>query len=196
MSSNDQKFHSSGPLNPIHFQKMNFRSCWHSPVFPPKTFYKTETRSFAWGKCWDAASGTALQAWDPWQALRARAGVQRGKGSGPTLWLSPCRPPLHPDTSAPPSRGGGCSQPLHLGWPTTHSDQQSPAGVELRQPRCGEHRHCGNRPGQPAFGGTAAQVGCSQINREPWTWEGVPARLGAGVSWETGLNIYTLLYIK
>ena len=101
MSSNDQKFHSSGPLNPIHFQKMNFRSCWHSPVFPPKTFYKTETRSFAWGKCWDAASGTALQAWDPWQALRARAGVQRGKGSGPTLWLSPCRPPLHPDTSLP-----------------------------------------------------------------------------------------------
>ena len=123
MSSNDQKFHSSGPLNPIHFQKMNFRSCWHSPVFPPKTFYKTETRSFAWGKCWDAASGTALQAWDPWQALRARAGVQRGKGSGPTLWLSPCRPPLHPDTSAPPSRGGGCSQPLHLGWPTTHSNR-------------------------------------------------------------------------
>ena len=34
MSSNNQKFHSSGPLNPIHFQNIIFRSYLRSPVLP------------------------------------------------------------------------------------------------------------------------------------------------------------------
>ena len=131
--------------------------------------------------------------------LRARAGVQCGKGRSPILWLSPRGPPLHPDASAPPSRGRGWSHPLYLGWPMMRSDQWSPTGVDLCQPRRGEHRHCGNGLGQPAGGrrtGCSSPGGMFPDQLRVLNLGGSLARLGAGVSWETGINIYTLLYIK
>lgn len=77
-------FHASSPLTPIHFQKMNCSSPWHSSIFPLNIFFlnRNEVLLLAWRNFWEATYVIPHGEDTPWPTVPNRRDRRGVPGSG------------------------------------------------------------------------------------------------------------------